>query len=368
MILVSILGDFHSSVLPVLYNFKDEISKHVLIYDDAKKDIQNAKSVGNGIGKFVKKNKYSFLELNYKLDEDSLEALEKCAKYILSLTSDPREIYVNTTDGYSTLTTILNHKLFKHGVNFLAYDMFDNQYNLLNKDGLKTQNIQHNLNIADHFLLKGYKTEKSTLKEFAKKHKRNIVKIFETMDEEYNDFTKLDPKVYPTIADLRGRYKSIKQIFLEMDPSFKKLSTSNSLLTGGLFECYVYLLVKDMDYDDIELGMEVFKRYKNSEIKNEFDVLIMKDNHLHMIECKFKNFIKVDELVYKYMALVSTIDEDGKMAIVTKKPPMYNTEIDLHQSKGLSYKRGRLSNIYFYGNVHNNKTKFQKEIKELFKI
>jgi len=56
------------------------------------------------------------------------------------------------------------------------------------------------------------------------------------------------------------------------------------------------------------------------------------------------------------------------MAIVTKKMPKYNDEIDLHQTKGLSYKRGRLSNIYFYGNVHNNKNKFQKEIKLLFSI
>ena len=123
-----------------------------------------------------------------------------------------------------------------------------------------------------------------------------------------------------------------------------------------------------MDYDDIEIGMEVFKQYKNSSIKNEFDILIMKNNHLHMIECKFKNSIKIDELVYKYMALASTIDEDGKMAIVTKKSPRYNDEIDMHKTKGLPYKRGRLSNIYFYGNVHNNKHKFQKEIKKLFDI
>jgi len=368
MVLVSIIGDFHSSVLPIFYNFKDKITTHLLVNDDSKKDIQNAKSIRNGIKKFIKKNHYSFLELNYKLDEDSKEALDRCAKYILSLTSNPKDIYINTTDGYSTLTTILNHKLFKHGVNFIAYDMFDNQYNVLNKEILTTKDMEHNLDIENHFLLKGYKSKKSNLKEFAEKNQKNIKTIFEEMNDKYNDFIKLSPNIYPTVQDLRGKYKDIKKIFLDMDMDFSTLSISNALLTGGLFECYVYLLLKDMEFDDIEIGMEISKEYKNSYIKNEFDILIMKNNHLHMIECKFKNFVKVEELVYKYTALANTIDEDGKMAIVTKKAPKYDDEIDNHQTKGLLYKRGRLSNIYFYGNIHNNKIKFQKEIKVLFGI
>ena len=368
MILVSILGDFHSSILPIFYDYKDKIDKHLLVYDDAKKDVQNAQSVNKGIRKFIKNRGSSVLGLNYKLDEDSIEALNRCAEYILTLTDNPKDIFINTTDGYSTLTTILNNKLFNKGVNFIAYDMFDNQYNILSLNALITTNIQNNLNIVDHFLLKGYKIDKSFLKSFAEKNAKNIKKIFEKMSDKYDDFVKLDSSFYPTIADLRGKHEHIKQIILDMDSDFSKLSVKNSLFTGTLFECYVYLLVKDMDFDDIEIGIEIFRQYKNSSIRNEFDILIMKDNHLHMIECKFRNFIKLDELVYKYIALANTIDEDGKMAIVTKKSPKYNEEIDLHEDKGLTYKRGRLSNIYFYGNVHNNKNQFQKEIKALFNI
>ncbi|MBL0708444.1 MAG: DUF1887 family protein [Sulfurimonas sp.] len=368
MTLVSILGDFHSSILPIFYDYKDRLNTHLLVYDDSKKDVQNAKNVNNGIKKFIKKNNSSLVGLNYKLDEDSIEALDRCAQYILTLSDNPSDIYINTTDGYATLTTILNNKLFNKGVNFIAYDMFDNQYNILNSSGLTTKNIEKNMNIVDHFLLKGYKVEKSSLKVFAEKNAKNIKKIFEKMSEKYDDFTKLDSYIYPTIDDLRGRYEHIKQIILEMDSSFSVQPVKHPLFTGTLFECYIYLVVKEMEFDDIEIGMEISRKYKNSYIKNEFDILIMKDNHLHMIECKFKNFIKLDELVYKYIALASTIDEDGKMAIVTKKPPLYNEEIDLHEAKGLTYKRGKLSNIYFYGNVHKNKTKFQKEIKELFNI
>ena len=368
MILVSILGDFHSSILPIFYNFKDKISRHLLVYDDAKKDIQNAKNISKGIKKFQEKYNCSFLELEYKLDEDSIEALSRCAKYILSLSENPQDIYINTTDGYSTLTTIINHKLFKHGVNFIAYDMYDNQYNILNKNGLKTKDIKHNLDIKNHFLLKGYKTKTSNLKKFAKKNEKNIIKIFEQMADKYQKFIKVDTFRYPTVGHLKNEHTDIRDVFLEMDGSFSTLSTTNALLTGGLFECYIYLLVKDMDYDDIELGLEVFKPYKNSQIKNEFDILIMKNNHLNMIECKFKNTVKVDELVYKYTALANTIDEDGKMAIVTKKEPIYNEKIDLDEYKWTSYKRGRLNNIYFYGDVTSDKIKFQKEIKTLFDI
>jgi hypothetical protein len=368
MILVSIIGDFHSSVLPVFYNFKDEITKHVLVYDDSKRDVVSAKGVSKGIERFIQKNNLDILELNYKLDEDSMKSLDRCAKYILSLSQDATDIYINTTDGYSTLSTVLNHKLFEKDVNFIAYDMYDNQYNLLNKEGLKTFDIKNNLNIKEHFLLKGYLVESSPMIHFAKKNEKNIKKLFEKLKNEYDVFRKADENLYPKISDLRGKYQKIKNIILEMDSTFATYPIKNALFTGGFFECYIYLLVKDMDYDDIEIGMKISRWYKNSEISNEFDILVMKNNHLNMIECKYKNFIKLEELVYKYTALSNIIDEDGKMAIITKKAPKYNKDIDLDKTKGKFYKRGRLSNIFFYGAVENNVIKFQKEIKELFDI
>lgn len=366
MILISIAGDFQSSIIPVFYNFKNKITKHIVVYDNSKRDKKNATNLHNGITTFIKKGHYRFESILYRVDEKSLKSIKECAKYILSLTKNPQDIYINTTDGYSTLTTILNHKLFRYGVNFIAYDMFDNQCNILNKSSLKTYNIKNIPTIAEHFMLKGYKTKKSNLKDFAIKNEKYIRKIFEKQSDKYDEFTKLKSKVHKMISDLSGEYKEIKKTFLKMDRSFASLSVDNSLLTGSLFECYVYLLLRDMDYDDIELGMEVLQKYKNSHIKNEFDILIMKNNHLHMIECKFKNYVKVDELVYKYTALSNIIDEDGMMAIVTKKAHCYNDDIDLDKNRGLSYKRGILSNIYFYGDVHHNKLKFQKEIKGLF--
>jgi len=365
LILISILGDFHSSILPVLYNFKEIITKHVLVYDDAKKDVQNAKNVQTGIERFSQKYNYAFEKLDYSVDEDSVKALSECADYILSLTKNHKDIYINTTDGYSSLTTILNHKLFKKNINFIAYDMYDNEYNILSKAEFVTKKINNNLNIEDHFLLKGYKTKKSQMKDFANLHVKDIKQIFEKYSNDFDRFVALKDINHKYVKNIPDNIK-IKPILVKM--GLKNMLIKSPLLTGGLFECYVYLLVREMNFDDIEIGFEVFRKYKKSDIKNEFDVLVMKNNHLHVIECKFRNRIKLEELIYKYIALGRMLDEDGKIVIIAKKEPNFNAEILESRHGGLSYKRGKLSNIEILGNVHNNNQKFVTNIKNLFQI
>ena len=53
MTLVSILGDFHSSILPILYEFKKEITKHIIVYDDAKCDVKKAGRIIRGQRAFL---------------------------------------------------------------------------------------------------------------------------------------------------------------------------------------------------------------------------------------------------------------------------------------------------------------------------
>ena len=56
--------------------------------------------------------------------------------------------------------------------------------------------------------------------------------------------------------------KKIKDIILDMDITFATYPIKNALFTGGFFECYVYLLVKNMDYDDIKIGVKISRKYK----------------------------------------------------------------------------------------------------------
>jgi len=38
MVLVSILGDFHSSILPIFFEFKHKLTHHIILHDDSKYD------------------------------------------------------------------------------------------------------------------------------------------------------------------------------------------------------------------------------------------------------------------------------------------------------------------------------------------
>ena len=56
-------------------------------------------------------------------------------------------------------------------------------------------------------------------------------------------------------------------------------------LTGGWFEEYVYYTLKDANIvQDTDILCGVSK--KNGQSDNEFDIVILKENQLHIIECK----------------------------------------------------------------------------------
>jgi len=365
MILVSVIGDFHSSILPIFYNFHRQITKHILVYDDAKRDVRNSQNIKKGIDNFIRINNLTIEQLSYKVDEDSLDSLKRCADFLLDQSSNSQELYVNTTDGYSTLNSILNFVLYSHGVNFIAYDRYDNEYNLLNKEKLSKHKMMNNLNIKDHFILKGNKVLVTGDKNFALQHQSLIRKIFEEYAEDFTTFTQLSDIAYKIVDDIPESIQ-VKNIFQEM--GLGKTHIKNSLLTGALFEYYVYLLLKNMDFDDIAVSVEVFRAYKNSEVKNEFDLLVMKNNHLHIIECKYRNKLKLEDLVYKYISLAKLVDEDGKIVLITKKEYPYTFEIEQHKSQGLIHKRGKLDNIEIMGVIERNPLKFQLNIRTLLGI
>jgi len=82
MTLVTIIGDFHSSILPIYYQFKDNIRTHIIIYDDFKSDIEEANNILIGIKKFNKKYNLNINTYSHIIDEDSYKALEKTVKFI----------------------------------------------------------------------------------------------------------------------------------------------------------------------------------------------------------------------------------------------------------------------------------------------
>ncbi|MGB5793460.1 Card1-like endonuclease domain-containing protein [Poseidonibacter sp.] len=366
MTLVSILGDFHSSILPVYYQFRNNIKNHIIIYDDFKCDVKEAKNIIKGIKNFNKKYNLDIKTHIHCIDEDSYEAINKTIEFIESNSKKISKLYINTTDGLSNINTLIGLKLLPLGANLISYDRFDNEVNIISSKTMKTYKVDQIIPIQDHFLLRNIVVDSVSDKKYAKKFKNEIFDLFEKRHKEFKIFANyVQESNNPNIEN--KDFKSINKIMKKM--GLENLKTNQSLITGGLFEYYIYLKLLDLDYDDIEIGVSV-KKYIDeiNFIPNEFDILIMKENHLHMIECKFTKNIKLENIVYKYMGLKSLLDDDGKMCILTSHKNPINLETNKNPMDYQPYKRASANKILLKGNPLNNIDKFILEIRDYFQL
>jgi hypothetical protein len=363
MILVSIVGDFHSSIFPIFYEFREKITKHIIVYDDSFSDALRYKNILKSLEKFNKKHNLNIQNIKYVLDEDSLTSILKLVSYLKSISSDLKEIYINTTDGLSNIGVVLGANMLNMGVKLLSYDMYENTCNITSNKKILTKKITSKMSIQDHFLLKGLKFVKSQNREFAHKYKKEIMQIFEQYGRSFKRVK----------ADIFSQHRLIKGNYPEVYSLLKRMGLTKSfdekMITGGLFEYYVYLLVCDLGFDDIEIGVEIKQKFsEDMSISNEFDILLMKDNHLHMIECKYSKNIKLAELVYKYSSLINLIDDDGKIIILTEKknysPDLYNKKVTTLSN----HRRAFINHILIRGTVIGNKKRFIDDVKTYFDV
>ena len=366
MTLVSVLGDFHSSILPVYYQLRNQIKTHIIIYNDFKCDVNEVRDIITGINKFNKKYYLDIETHSYCMKENSYEVLNDTIEYIKDNTEDLNELIINTTDGPSNFNIIIGFKLLPLGAQLLSYDRYDNEANVINTQTMQTYKLDDVIPIKDHFLLKNIHVERVASKSFAKRNKKGIISLFEDHYEEFKSFSRYIQKTNsPTLKN--KTYKHVNKIIKKF--KIKNLKSEQSLITGSLFEYYIYLKLKKLNYDDIELGVFV-KKYIDEKnfIPNEFDILIMKDNHLHMIECKFTKNIKLDHLVYKYMGLKSLLDDDGKICIITSHKEPKDVKTNKNPVKYQPYKRARANDILLKGNPVRKIKKFIFEVKEFFDL
>ena len=105
MVLVSILGDFHSSILPIFYEFKEKITKHILIHDDSEHDIKQLAKILKGQEFFLTNyetqngRNLEFEILPIKVKEDSFESIQQCYKEIIKHSHSSIKDFFNTGKG-----------------------------------------------------------------------------------------------------------------------------------------------------------------------------------------------------------------------------------------------------------------------------
>ncbi len=342
MTLVSIVGDFYSSVLPVFYEFHTKITNHVIVYDDYRADVLKAKQIIAGTRAFTEKNSLGINTYTLQIDEDSIESIEKIENYLYALEQNKEDIYINATDGLANIPLYLAHKMLPQGVRFISYDRFDNSYNLLTQEYMHTHRIKNSLDIATHFLLKNINIEAQSSKQTAKEYEKDLFNIF------YN--YQGDVPRYLEQANKTSAYLQQTQV-------------------GFLYEFYIYNLLKDLNHDDISIGVKVDESCTTtSGMHNEFDILIMKENHLHMIECKFRKQLPMVDLVYKMDSVRTVLDDESKIIILTNEE-FYNKQTDAPNFHITPlHKRANAKKIYMRGSPRHNIARFIREVDQIFKL
>jgi hypothetical protein len=347
MILVSILGDFHSSILPVFYDFKEQITKHILIYDDSKYDIRQLSKILKGQEFFLSNyethdgRNLNFEIIPIKVKEDSFESIQQCYNEIIQHSKEPKNIFLNSTDGLTSITLVLTNYFLGLGSNIIVYDRYANTYNLHSKNSMTKHKVEKIIDIKNHLRLKGCDLVGFTNRFTLEKRKPYIKEITQNLPQ-FKNFA----NTYTRTDSSKSFYKGLIQQMGENKEQFVK---------GGIFEEYIYWLIKDnFEVDDIMTGVSV---QFDKDVNNEIDILIMKDNHLHTIECKFTDNFKTSEYLYKTDSIIDYIDDDGKGMILT----VGNKNIG-HQDLA----RAKNDNINFYAVKKFDEQHFLDECRKWF--
>ena len=90
---------------------------------------------------------------------------------------------------------------------------------------------------------------------------------------------------------------------------------------GFLFESFVYLHVKNFDFDDIKVGAKIrFDEEQvnttNIDVVNEFDILTIKNNKIGFIECKIGDSHDPLGTIYKSDSIMDYFGETASSLIL----------------------------------------------------
>lgn len=347
MTLVSILGDFHSSILPITYEFKEKITKHIIVYDDAKGDVKKAKRILRGqkafLSTFSQGSKHKYEIEAMQIDEDCYTSMLGCFQRIKKACDEYDNIYLNATDGLSSIAIVLSSNLLSIGAKVIAYDRYANTYNLHTLSGIEKFRIKNNMDIKSHLLLKGYTILLEEDKDGLQSRKDIILELTRDLSR-YKEFSGLLQN--KSLKDISG-YHDYKALLTGINNPNKKF------IQGTVFEEYIYHLIVDhFDFDDVWVGTKVLFE---EAVENEFDILMIKDNHLHTIECKLVNKLDGEHIVYKTELIMDYLDDDGKAMILSVGAD--NVRIISKKKKLIQFTKGDKARAH-YGDIaiHQNKT------------
>ena len=359
MILISLLGIHDSSIFPILFQFKDKIQKHIVIHDDSKYEKTMIKKVIDSEKEFKVFYSLNYETFSIQIDEDSYDSIISCYKKIEIYSCDDfKNIYFNATDGLVSSSIILSDKLLENGASILAYDIFDNGFNIVTKNSMEKRKITENIDIKTHLMLKGYNIAFTGAKIEASRRKEYVLKICENIDILHDFANKIQNQ---NMSNVYG-FDELKNLLSEINKLEDK-----PYIQGGIFEEYIYWLIEDnFNFDQVMFNVKV--EFEEN-VFNEFDVLMIKDNHLHVIECKLKKFVEGENFVYKLDSVVDYLDDDGKgmIIVIGGENDKITTKGNIKKAFSLGTKaRARSADIFIHHAKTFDKDEFLNNIQKHF--
>ncbi|MGX2950052.1 Card1-like endonuclease domain-containing protein [Ursidibacter sp. B-7004-1] len=330
------------NLLPIL---DDNFKPKEAIFLVSKKMKSNAEYLSNAFKKLNIKVTIQELtnEFNFGLMENEIFSLVE--KYY------EENIALNVTGGTKLMSIAAENAFTAAGKPIFYVDTDHNRILFISKDESKQwlpSLEMKSKNKIDIYLLSYGST---VLKIQKPKEREKYLQAVEPFIRNYNNYVNLLPmlNMHATLSQSNGykseftksnpKIKSIDELFFGLDyqglidydgvtVNFKNKEIKN-FLNGGWLEDYTYFELASISaIEDLACGVDVANpKYKlnkdgyspeNKGNKNEFDIVFMAKNKLHIIECKTQKMdkeggIKADDILYK----LETLKDYG--GLMTKK-------------------------------------------------
>ena len=373
------MGEDISRIIPVLYAFKDQIKHHVLLCDDEPLNYERAKTLQKGMRYFSAKHNLGWYTQIASTNEDSASQIELVAKKQFEYEGD---IWLNATDGYPAMSIVLSDLVRKEGGKVLSYDHFDNDLHIIEPDGtMTTEPLKSKIDIESYLTLLDYKILTGQTKTELQKRKRSIFELYdkvslfkkvrqslvaESLGQKDNFDRSMSTDILNSLEDLKI-----------VNSKHKLIKSEQKTLQGDLFEEYVFWLCEALNPDDIMMGVKIdfddeeLEPHYDRRVINEFDILMMHNNRIYTVECKFSKKLEGLEIIFKYDAIIDYFGKASKAIIanISAKPkePYIGTKSSSN-FKHSTLRRARLAGIHVYHETQLDPVKFQNLIREFFHI
>ncbi len=331
LILVSAVGDFRSSLFPVHYAYRERIGTHMLVHDDARFDRRFSHRLAGGMRRLARMEESSLQIIETEIDEDAPLSLTRIETEIEKrCNGDFSRVLYNATDGLASVTLPLSCRLQARGATILAYDRYDNTLTSLLPDGSTRSRPLPGMGITEHLILQGYEILEHAAMKDLESRRSALYKLGGDLTR-YKEYA--DTLAHVRDPDAIHGYEEIKE-------ALKSTGRHRDLkyVQGTLFEEFIALILDQTGwFDEIWTGVKIAV---DEDLENEYDILMIRDNHLHTIECKLVRRLDGERFVYKMETVLDYLDEDGRGMILSIGAPNESRD-----------RRGRTRRIFTRGDT-----------------